>query len=211
MTTPLKHREGVTRAFDLLLSTPGLVVLAPLFLTIAAAIRIETPGPVFFRQERVGRAGVPFRVWKFRSMIATAEAGGPPLTVAGDRRITSVGRFLRLTKLDELPQLFNVVTGDMSLVGPRPELRRYVELYTPEQRKVLNVRPGLTGAASLAYHDESGLLTGADWERIYTRDVLPKKLAIELEYLATRTLIRDLMLVVRTSALIVRSTSARRP
>jgi lipopolysaccharide/colanic/teichoic acid biosynthesis glycosyltransferase len=203
--------DRFTRAFDLLLSMLGIVVLAPMFLAIAAAIRAETRGPVFFRQERAGRGGVPFRIWKFRSMVDRAEVGGPALTVAGDPRITRVGHVLRTTKLDELPQLFNVVAGDMSLVGPRPEHPRYVECYTPAQRRVLSVRPGLTSAASLAFHDESALLTDAEWERIYTGEILPKKLAIELDYLATRTLMGDLAVIARTTVLFFRLAQARRP
>ena len=127
----------------------------------------------------------PFRLYKFRRMVSDADKQGPGITATGDSRITRVGRFLRRTKIDELPQLINVLSGDMSLVGPRPEDPRYVTLYTPEQRRVLAVRPGITSAASLAYRHEEQLLAGADWETVYREEVLPAKLAIDLEYLCS--------------------------
>jgi len=186
------------RAFDLVASAAGLVILAPLFVAVAIAIKLDSPGPVFYRATRTGKDDVHFRLIKFRSMAAGADRQGPGITAAGDRRVTRVGRVLRRTKIDELPQLFNVLKGDMSLVGPRPEDPRYVALYTDEQRRVLNVRPGLTSPASLVYRHEEALLTGDDWERVYVEQVLPDKLALDLRYVETASLGSDLGIIVRT-------------
>ena len=174
--------------------------LSPLFVLVAFAIKLDSRGPIFYRARRIGKDGVPFRLYKFRRMVSDADKQGPGITATGDSRITRVGRFLRRTKIDELPQLINVLSGDMSLVGPRPEDPRYVALYTPEQRRVLAVRPGITSAASLAYRHEEQLLAGADWETIYRTRVLPDKLAIDLAYLERRTLVSDLKLILRTIA-----------
>jgi len=186
------------RVFDLLASLVGLVLLFPLFVLIAIAIRVDSPGPVFFRGQRVGQDGHLFRLFKFRSMVVDAARRGPAITAAGDPRITRVGRILRQTKLDELPQLINVVRGEMSLVGPRPEDPRYVALYTPEQRRVLSVRPGMTSLASLRFRREEDLLQGGNWERMYREEVLPAKLRIELDYLENRSLWCDLRIILRT-------------
>ena len=186
------------RLFDITAAAVGLLLLLPLLLLIALLIVLTSPGPVFHGALRIGRHGKPFRLYKFRSMVLHADRLGPRLTTAGDRRVTTVGRWLRRTKLDELPQLLNVLKGEMSLVGPRPEDPRYVALYTQEQRRVLAARPGITSPASLVYRDESALLVGEDWERIYLERVLPRKLAIELDYLARRGLLTDLAIVART-------------
>ncbi|GAH17100.1 unnamed protein product, partial [marine sediment metagenome] len=146
------------RLFDLFWASLGLVLLSPLFLILALLIKLADGGAVFYRQERVGWRGRPFRVWKFRTMVMNAERMGKPLTVGDDPRITAAGRFLRRFKLDELPQLFNVVRGEMSLVGPRPEVAKYVRLYTPGQRRVLDLVPGITDPASIKYRDESDIL-----------------------------------------------------
>jgi lipopolysaccharide/colanic/teichoic acid biosynthesis glycosyltransferase len=167
-------------------------------------VRWDSPGPVFHRGVRVGKDGVHFRLYKFRSMRVDAGGNGPAITAAGDPRITRSGAFLRRTKLDELPQLLNVLRGEMSLVGPRPEDPRYVALYTAEQRRVLRVRPGITGAASVAYRREENLLTGPDWEQVYCNQVLPAKLAIDLAWLDRRTLAGDLLLLLRTVAAVLR-------
>ncbi len=188
------------RLLDVVASGLGLVLLSPLFVLVALAIRLDTPGPVYYRAQRVGKDGKPFRLYKFRSMVANADRRGPGITATGDTRVTRVGRFLRRTKIDELPQLINVLRGDMSLVGPRPEDPRYVVLYTQEQRRVLSVRPGITSAASLAYRHEEQLLAGADWETTYRNRVLPDKLAIDLAYLDRRTVVSDLKLIFRTIA-----------
>jgi len=187
------------RALDVLASGVGLLLLAPLFAAVALAIGATSPGPVFFRQVRVGRCGESFRIYKFRSMRVDAEAVGGQLTVGGDPRVTRVGAFLRSSKIDELPQLINVLLGDMSLVGPRPEVPRYVALYTPEQRRVLAVRPGITDPASIRYRDEAAVLARAeDPERAYVDEVLPHKLAINLAYLDRRTLASDVGIILAT-------------
>lgn len=186
------------RFIDLATSGLGIALLSPMFILIAALIKLSAPGPVFYRANRTGKDGVPFRLYKFRSMVVGADKSGPGITTAEDRRITPVGHFLRKTKLDELPQLINVVRGEMSLVGPRPEDPRYVAYYTPDQRQVLRVRPGITSAASLRYRAESALLTGPDWERTYVETIMPQKLAIELAYLQHRNLLTDLRLIMLT-------------
>lgn len=186
------------RAFDILASGAGLIILSPLFLGIAIAVRASSPGPALYRARRVGRYGKEFTLYKFRSMVANADRQGPGITAAGDSRVTGVGRFLRRTKLDELPQLINVLRGDMSLVGPRPEDPRYVALYTPEQRRILEQRPGITSMASLTYRHEEQMLSGDDWERVYIEQVMPAKLAIDLEYAQRATLWRDIALIVKT-------------
>jgi len=186
------------RFFDVLISGLALIVLAPLFLLIGVLIKLDSQGPVFHRAKRVGQGGSTFTLYKFRSMLPNADRRGPGITVAGDGRVTHVGRVLRRTKLDELPQLWNVFKGEMSLVGPRPEDPRYVALYTPEQRRVLAVKPGITSAASLTFRHEEQLLVGRDWEAAYRNEVLPTKLAIDLDYLSERTLRSDIELVLRT-------------
>jgi lipopolysaccharide/colanic/teichoic acid biosynthesis glycosyltransferase len=190
-----------TRAFDLFFALVGLIVLAPLMVVVALAIALTSKGPVFFQQERVGLGGRPFRIIKFRTMRVDAERLGGLLTVGHDPRITRVGAFLRASKLDELPQLINVLRGDMALVGPRPEVPRYVALYSAEQRRVLEVRPGITDPASIEYRDESALLAAAaDPERWYVEEVMPHKLAINLAYLRQRTLPSDVGVIFATLA-----------
>ena len=165
-------------------------------------IKLDSPGPVFFRQERVGRFGVPFRIHKFRTMTHEESHGGPQITVGDDARITRAGAFLRRAKLDELPQLIDVLRGAMSFVGPRPEVARYVAVYPPALRdKVLSVRPGITDIASLQYRDESALLArAADPEREYREVVLPAKLALSVRYVEEASLRTDLRLIVQTLA-----------
>jgi lipopolysaccharide/colanic/teichoic acid biosynthesis glycosyltransferase len=186
------------RLFDLIAAGLALLILSPLLVLIALLVKLTSPGPVLHRGERVGQGGRVFRLYKFRSMVAQAAQIGPGITGAADRRITPVGRWLRRLKLDELPQLINVLKGDMSVVGPRPEDPRYVTLYTPEQRRILAARPGITSAASVRYRHEEQLLTGADWETAYRQTVMPAKLQIELDYLQRRTLWSDLLIVGQT-------------
>jgi len=166
------------RGLDLLCAVVGLLLLSPLFLVVALCVRADSPGPVFFRQERVGRGGKVFRIHKFRTMVVDAPSLGPGLTVGEDARITRIGRWLRRTKIDELPQLLDVLGGRMSLVGPRPELPRYVSSYPPALRELLlGVRPGITDPASLRYADEASLLAAAaDPERAYREVLLPAKI-----------------------------------
>lgn len=202
------------RLFDLLLCGLGLVLLAPLLLGIAIWIKLDSPGPVLFRQERVGRHGKRFLISKFRTMAADAPARGLQITVGADARITGAGRVLRAAKLDELPQLWDVLRGAMSLVGPRPEVPRYVALYPEEMRLLLlSVRPGITDLASLQYRDESAVLAqAADPERAYVEQVLPAKLALSARYVREASLAGDLRLILATLVALSRSlrTGSRR-
>jgi len=187
------------RALDLAGSLLGLALLWPLFLAIGLAVALGDGGSVFFRQERIGHRGRRFRIWKFRTMVEGAELQGGALTVGDDPRITRVGRWLRRYKLDELPQLLNVVAGEMSLVGPRPEVPKYVALYSPEQRRVLELVPGITDPASIGYWDEAALLERApDPARLYEDEVMPDKIRLNLEYAARATVRTDLLLIFRT-------------
>jgi len=187
------------RLLDFSLSSIGLCLLSPLFLVVAIVIKVTSPGPVFYKALRVGRGGRLFRLYKFRTMVVDADHLGPPLTGEDDQRITaSIGSFLRHTKIDELPQLFNVIKGDMNLVGPRAEDPKYVASYTDKQRQVLRVKPGITSLASVLYRHEERLLCGPDREETYLRDLLPAKLAIELNYLGRRTLWADLVVLGKT-------------
>lgn len=194
----------VKRLFDSAASAVALLVLLPVFVVIGVLVRSGSPGGAFFRQTRVGMDGRTFRLLKFRSMRPGSEALGQ-ITVGGrDPRITGIGHFLRKSKMDELPQLINVLIGDMSLVGPRPEVPKYVALYTAEQRQVLTVRPGLTSLASLAYIDENELLgRSQDPERTYVEVVMPAKLALDLKYVRERSFIGDLRILFDTAARIV--------
>ncbi|GCA77221.1 UDP-N-acetylgalactosamine-undecaprenyl-phosphate N-acetylgalactosaminephosphotransferase [Microcystis aeruginosa NIES-2520] len=187
------------RIFDLLFSLMGILVLAPIFLAIAVWIKVDSPGSVFFRQVRVGQFGKEFRIYKFRTMVTNAEALGKQITVGEDPRITDCGRFLRKYKLDELPQLFNVLKGDMSLVGSRPEVPKYVALYTPEQLKVLELPPGITDLASIRFRNESELLAQAENpEEFYVKEIMPQKLELNKQYLAQANLIFDLYIILQT-------------
>jgi len=186
------------RAFDVAVSLAALVVLAPLLALIAVAIKLTSAGPVLHRGRRVGRDGVPFAILKFRTM--RRGASGPAITAAGDPRVTAIGRLLRRAKLDELPQLVNVVRGEMSLVGPRPEAEEYVAMYTAEERRVLRARPGITSEASLRYRHEESLLTGDDWRERYVNEIMRDKLRVDLDYLERRTFATDLAILGRTAA-----------
>jgi lipopolysaccharide/colanic/teichoic acid biosynthesis glycosyltransferase len=197
--------ELVRRAIDVVAAGAALAVTWPLLLGIALLVRLTSPGPVLFAQDRVGRGGRVFGLLKFRTMAADAPARGLPITAGDDPRITGVGAVLRRWKLDELPQLVNVLRGDMSLVGPRPEVPRYVARYSERQRAVLRVRPGITDPASLAYVDEAAVLARFDdVERAYVERVLPEKLALSLDYLDHRTLGTDLGVLARTLVRVVR-------
>lgn len=191
----------VKRGFDVAVSAAGLVLLSPVILAAALAVKLNSPGSAFYGGTRVGKDGRTFRILKLRTM--RPQAGGPAVTAGDDPRITSVGRLLRRTKIDELPQLFNVLKGDMSLVGPRPEDPKYVALYTPEQRAVLSVRPGITGPAVLAFIDEEEQLKGGDPESAYVANVMPQKLAADLRYVQTATFSGDLSILGRTFVTVV--------
>jgi lipopolysaccharide/colanic/teichoic acid biosynthesis glycosyltransferase len=186
------------RLLDVLGAALGLLLLSPLLLLVGLAVRLQDGGPALYRAVRVGRWGRHFRLLKFRTMVVDAAKRGPGITVARDPRITPLGIWLRRTKLDELPQLWNVLRGEMSLVGPRPEDPRYVALYTPEQREVLAYRPGITSPASLAFRQEESMLAGEDWEKRYCAEIMPAKLAMDLGYLRRRTLLSDLQVIAAT-------------
>ena len=188
------------RLFDLVIAAFALTLLAPLLLAVALWIKLDSPGPVFFRQERVGKGGRLFRIHKLRTMRVNGLAQGPAITVHDDPRITRCGRLLRHYRIDELPQLIDVVLGRMSLVGPRPEVPRFVALYPPALREqVLSVRPGITDPAALEFADEAELLAQAgDAERTYVEDILPRKLQRQLEYVRRASLASDLAVIGRT-------------
>ncbi|WP_297742265.1 sugar transferase [uncultured Tessaracoccus sp.] len=192
------------RAFDIVASSVALVLLSPVFLGVTVAIKLTDGGPVFFRQERVGMGGRVFRIHKFRSMRVANE--GALVTTANDARITPVGAFLRKSKLDELPQLIDVLVGNMSVVGPRPEVPRYVELWGEEaRREILSVRPGISDPAAIAFRNEQDELAAADDpERHYVEVILPKKVAMYRDYVRHRSFMGDLAVIFRTFAAIVR-------
>jgi lipopolysaccharide/colanic/teichoic acid biosynthesis glycosyltransferase len=190
------------RLFDVVASLAALVVLSPFVAVIAALIRLTSVGPVFYRGERIGRGGAPFHILKFRTM--RTDAAGPAITRGADERVTPIGRILRRFKVDELPQLVNVLRGEMSIVGPRPEAPEYVRLYTDDERRVLTVRPGVTSPASVRYRNEESLLTGDDWHDRYVNEIMRDKLRDDLTYIDTRTFLGDLRLIVRTFAALFR-------
>ena len=186
------------RSIEIIIAVLATLVLLPLLLLLGFLLRGYDDGPALYRARRVGKGGKEFTLYKFRTMVVDAALRGPALTTESDWRITPIGRILRRTKCDELPQLLNVLKGDMSFVGPRPEDPRYVALYSPEQRKVLDLRPGVTSPASLHYRDESSLLTGPDAQEKYVHQILPHKLAIELEYRHQKSAWTDVVIVLRT-------------
>lgn len=187
------------RGFDFFWASLGLLILWPVFAMVALLIKLEDGGSVFFRQERVGRGHVPFRIWKFRTMRVGADRLGPAITVGADPRITRTGRWLRASKMDELPQLINVWIGEMSLVGPRPEVQKYVDIYTEDHLRVLDLRPGITDPASIKYRDESALLAKAEHpEDLYIREIVPEKIRINLAYAEGANLWSDLRVILAT-------------
>lgn len=194
------------RLFDLVASGLGLLLLAPLLFLIALAVKLDSPGPVFFRQERVGRHGRTFRIHKFRTMVTDAERKGLQITVGADTRVTRVGEILRKYKLDELAQLIDVFSGDMSLVGPRPEVPRYVACYPDDVRDiVLSVKPGITDWASIEYKDENEILgNAADPQRAYVEEVLPVKLEYYANYVRERSLWGDIVIIFATLRALIR-------
>jgi len=192
------------RTVDLCLSAFALVFLCPLLSVIAVMIRLEDGGPVFYRGVRVGRGGVPFRIFKFRTMVVNAERLGGPSTADDDPRVTRIGRWLRSSKLDELPQLLNVMNGEMSLVGPRPEVPQEVALYSEEERMLLSVRPGVTDWASLRFHDEGAILRGApDAHEKYRHAIRPEKVRLGLEYVRTGSFGTDLRILASTVRMVI--------
>jgi lipopolysaccharide/colanic/teichoic acid biosynthesis glycosyltransferase len=199
----------VKRTFDLLAASLGLLLLLPLLVVVAVLVKVSSAGPVFFRQPRVGRRFRMFDLYKFRTMVPDARHQGPRITPAGDPRVTRVGRVLRSTKLDELPQLLNVIRGEMSLVGPRPEVPEYVDLFRNEYREILEARPGLTDLASIKYRDEAAVLAGAsDPEHEYLHRILPEKISLAKEYVRHTSLGFDLKVIGWTLVSLLRRPSA---
>src|SRR5208337_520786 len=188
------------RLFDIFFSLTGLIALSPLFLAVSLLIKFDNPGPVFFRQERVGKNFRPFLIYKFRTMTADARERGPLITVSGDARITRTGKILRKYKIDELPQLINVFKGEMSLVGPRPEVKKYVEMFRSDYGKLLAVPPGITDPASINYSAEEDVLSQAreNWEDEYIKKVLPEKIRLSLQYAGNHNLLVDAGVILET-------------
>ena len=187
------------RFFDIVFSLIGLILMSPLFLIIAILIKSEDKGLVFYRGVRVGRSGKPFRMFKFRTMVVNADKIGGPSTSDDDPRITKIGKFLRKYKLDELPQLINVLKGEMSFVGPRPEVPFYVNMFTEEEKKILTVKPGITDWASLWNPDEGAILAGSsDAEKTYMEKIRPKKMQLQLKYVKKHSLSIDLKIILLT-------------
>jgi lipopolysaccharide/colanic/teichoic acid biosynthesis glycosyltransferase len=198
------------RAFDILAAAVGLILLAPILVVLAALVRISSPGPALFRQKRVGRNARDFTLYKFRSMTVRPEACKGQFDAGDASRVTRVGKFLRKTKLDELPQLFNVLLGDMSLVGPRPEVRKWVQAYPQRWQKVLTVRPGITDPASIRFRNEEEILAASpDPQRTYREEILPRKLDLYEQYVDRAWLGGDLALIFRTLAAVLIPSSGK--
>jgi lipopolysaccharide/colanic/teichoic acid biosynthesis glycosyltransferase len=189
----------IKRIFDIIASFCGIIITGAFLIITAVIIKVTSPGPILFKQSRVGKDGKLFQILKFRTMVVNAESMGKQITVGQDNRITKVGRFIRKYKIDELPQLFNVFIGDMSLVGPRPEVPKYVELYNEHQRKVLNVKPGITDLASIRYRNENDLLGKAENpEELYINTIMPDKLNLNLEYINKSNIFFDIYIIIIT-------------
>lgn len=189
----------IKRGIDISASLLGLIILSPLLLCIAVAIELQSPGPVFYRGVRVGRYGKLFRIFKFRSMVVNADKIGGPSTAGDDRRVTPVGRWIRRYKFDELPQLLNVFVGEMSLVGPRPEVQEYIALLTNEEKPILSIRPGITDFASIWNSDEGAVLAGSlDPEKTYLEKIRPEKIRLQLKYVREQSLRTDLKIIAQT-------------
>jgi lipopolysaccharide/colanic/teichoic acid biosynthesis glycosyltransferase len=203
-------RWDLERALHAAVAAVLLAVLSPVLALLAVLVRVSSPGPVFHRAVRVGRNGRTFVLYKFRTMVVNGASLGPRITAAGDPRITPIGRVLRRSKLDEFPQLWNVVRGDMRLVGPRPEDPRFVALYPPEQRHVLSVAPGITGPSQLTFFDEEELLRSSDPEATYVREILPRKLAIDAAYAEHHSIGLDVQILARTGLAALRAVRSGR-
>jgi len=188
------------RFFDLIFSALGLIIASPLLVILSLAIKISSPGPVFFRGERIGKNGNPFKIYKFRSMVENAEELGGPSTASDDPRLTKIGLFLKKFQLDELPQLINVIRGEMSFVGPRPEVKMYVDMMTEEERNtILSVSPGMTDLASLWNFHEGEILKGsADPEKTYLEKIRPEKIRLQIKYVKERSFLLDIKIILKT-------------
>ena len=190
----------IKRLFDIIFSFFGLILVSPLLLLLAILIKLDSPGPIFYRGKRVGKDGKEFRIFKFRSMVENAEELGGSSTAADDPRLTKIGKFLKKYQLDELPQLINVLKGEMSLVGPRPEVKMYVDMMTDEERKtILSIKPGMTDLASLWDFHEGEILRGSpDPEKTYQEKIRPTKIKLQLEYVKNRSFLLDLKIILKT-------------
>ncbi len=187
------------RLFDIFLSFFGIIICFPFFIIAAILIKLDGSGPILFKQERIGKDFKTFKICKFRTMEDNAEKNGPNITSAKDNRITRTGKYLRQYKLDELPQLFNVLRGEMSFVGPRPEVKEYVNIFKSDYKRLLRIRPGITDPASIKYSNEEKILAVADnWEEEYRKNILPEKIKLSLHYVDNHNLITDLKLILRT-------------
>jgi lipopolysaccharide/colanic/teichoic acid biosynthesis glycosyltransferase len=189
---------SMRRAFDVIVACIGLLLLSPMFLVLAVRIKLFDGGPVFYRARRTGFLGAEFNLIKFRTMVINADTLGAGITVADDKRITPVGKLIRSHKLDEYPQLINIVLRNMNLVGPRPEDPRYTALYDQHQKKILNIRPGITSPASIKFKNETELLRGSEWEKKYVNEVMPKKISIDMEYFRNNTFLSDIRVILKT-------------
>jgi lipopolysaccharide/colanic/teichoic acid biosynthesis glycosyltransferase len=191
----------VKRFFDVVISAIGLLLLSPFFLLLVVVIKLDSPGPVFYRGMRIGRHGRPFKIYKFRSMVADAERKGPASTSTTDLRVTRSGHFIRKFKFDEVSQLINVFLGDMSIVGPRPEVKKFVEKYTEEEKQILSVRPGITDWSSIKYHNEGEIIKASgmpDADDAYEKLIRPEKIRLQLKYVKERNLWVDIKIVIST-------------
>ena len=192
------------RLFDIVCSALGLILLSPYFLIVSILVKLDSQGPIFYGGKRAGKDGKVFTMYKFRSMVTDAETRGPSVTYGEDPRITRVGRLLRRARLDEFPQLWNVLIGDMSLVGPRPESMYYYERYTPEQKRIFSVKPGMTGITQIHFRHEEDLLTDpANIDRDYLEKVLPPKVALDMQYIQSHSLWMDFKLILDTLWIVV--------
>lgn len=194
-----KFQLIIKRGFDIVVSFIGLLIFLPIFLIVAIIIKLDSKGPIFFRQVRVGKNGKEFKIIKFRTMVVDAEEKGMQITVDGDSRITKPGNFLRKSKIDELPQLINVLIGDMSFVGPRPEVPKYIAMYNKNQRSILKVRPGITDIASIEYRDENSILAQSkNPEKAYINEIMPRKIELNFKYIENMSVIYDIKLIIET-------------
>lgn len=200
-----KFNLFIKRVFDIIASFCGLIILSPMLLIVSLAIKVDSKGPVFFKQKRVGKNNKIFEIYKFRTMVTDAEKLGKQITVGNDSRITRVGKFIRKCKLDEFPQLINVLKGEMSLVGPRPEVPRYVDLYDEYQSQILLVQPGITDYASIEYRDENEILGKSENpEKTYIEEIMPIKIELNMKYIRNISLFEDIKLVINTILAIVK-------
>lgn len=204
----------IKRVFDLLFSCIALILLSPLFIIIAVLIKIDSTGPVFYRGERIGRYGKPFKVFKFRSMVVNAEKTGINSTAASDFRITRIGRLIRKYKLDELPQLINVFKGEMSIVGPRPQVLSYLERFSEEEKEILNLKPGITDWASIIFNDEGAILENSgikDADKAYDTVIHPVKMQYQLKYLREQSIWVDIKIIFSTILTIIHTRRGGQP